>query len=48
VTILIASSDLEEVVGLADRVHVVVRGRIVETLARDQITRERILEAATR
>ena len=46
--ILVASSDLDEVVGLADRVYVITRGRVVATLEGDEITYERVLEAATR
>ena len=46
--ILVASSDLDEVVGLADRVYVITRGRVVATLEGDEITHERVLEAATR
>ncbi|HWV86595.1 MAG TPA: sugar ABC transporter ATP-binding protein [Capillimicrobium sp.] len=47
-SVLLASSDLDEVVGLADRVHVVSRGRVVAVLAGEDLRHERVLEAATR
>ena len=47
-SVLLASSDLDEVVGLADRVHVVVRGQVVAELAGDDLRHDRVLEAATR
>jgi ABC-type sugar transport system ATPase subunit len=43
-----ASSDLDEVVGLADRVYVMARGRMVAHFEGADVTHERILEAATR
>ena len=46
--VLMASSDLDEVVGLADRVYVVSRGRVAAELAGPAITPEAVLEAATR
>ncbi|MBX5441544.1 MAG: sugar ABC transporter ATP-binding protein [Solirubrobacteraceae bacterium] len=47
-SVLLASSDLDEVVGLADRVHVVSRGRVVSVLAGDEVRHDRVLEVATR
>jgi ABC-type sugar transport system ATPase subunit len=47
-SVLLASSDLDEVVGLADRVHVVVRGRIAAVLEGDELRHDRVLEVATR
>jgi len=46
VALLIVSSELEEVVGLADRCLVVVDGRIADTFARGEGGEERILRAA--
>jgi ribose transport system ATP-binding protein len=46
--VFIASSDIDEVAGLADRVLVMAKGRMVEHLAGSAITAERLLEAATR
>jgi ribose transport system ATP-binding protein/rhamnose transport system ATP-binding protein len=46
--VLMASSDIEEVAGLCDRVHVLVRGACVATIERPAITEETLLEAATR
>ncbi len=46
--VFIASSDIDEVAGLADQVVVMAKGRIVERLAGSAITTERLLEAATR
>ena len=44
--VLVATSDHEEVVQLADRALVMVRGRIVRELSGDQITAEEIVAAA--
>jgi len=44
--ILFISSEFEEIVGLAHRVLVMRRGRIVDELAGDSITEGRILAAA--
>lgn len=44
--VLMVSTDLTEVVGLADIVHVMAEGRIVGTLIDDQITAEAITGAA--
>jgi simple sugar transport system ATP-binding protein len=38
--VLIVSSELDEVLALADRIAVMYRGRIVDTLQADQATRE--------
>ena len=46
VAVLVISSQLEEVMGLAHRVLVVHRGRIVAEFAGDQIQEERILRAS--
>jgi len=46
VAILMVSSDLPEILGLADRVAVMCGGRVVTVLARAEATQERILEFA--
>ena len=46
VGILIPTSDYEEVVQVADRAAVLARGRVVATLEGDEITTERLIEAA--
>jgi ribose transport system ATP-binding protein len=46
--VLLASSDLDEVVGLADRVYVMSRRRVVANVAGSEITSERLLAEATR
>jgi ABC-type sugar transport system ATPase subunit len=46
--VLLASSDLDEVVGLADRVYVMSRRRIVANVVGSEITSERLLAEATR
>lgn len=46
--ILVASSDLDEVVGLADRVLVVRNGKITDEISGSNLTAERLFEAATR
>lgn len=40
--VLLVSSDLDEILRLADRVAVLYRGAVVETLSRTQLSRERI------
>jgi ribose transport system ATP-binding protein len=42
VTILMVSSDMEEILGIADRVVVLHEGDVTGTLVRDQITREQL------
>jgi len=44
--VVVVSSELEEIVGLADRVLVMHQGRIAAQLRGDEITEERILHAA--
>ncbi|HCK41282.1 MAG: D-xylose ABC transporter ATP-binding protein [Planctomycetaceae bacterium] len=46
VAILFASSDMEEIVGLSDRVIVMHQGRITGELNRDQLSEERIMKLA--
>lgn len=46
--ILFASSDLEEVLGMADRVIVMRQGAITGELSRDDLTEESIMQLATR
>jgi ABC-type sugar transport system ATPase subunit len=46
--VLVASSDLDEVVGLADRVYVMSRRRVTDCVSGAAIESERLLEAATR
>jgi ribose transport system ATP-binding protein len=46
VGMLVSTSDYEEVVQVADRAAVMARGRIVATLAGDEITTERLLTEA--
>ncbi len=46
--ILMISSELPEVLGMADRVLVVCEGRITADLARDEATPENVMRAATR
>jgi ABC-type sugar transport system ATPase subunit len=45
--ILMVSSDMEEVLTVADRVVVMAQGRITATLDHEQISQERILKAAS-
>ena len=47
VALVIVSSELEEVIGLADRCLVVAGGRIVDTFARGEGSDERVLRAST-
>jgi ribose transport system ATP-binding protein len=44
--VLVATSDYEEVVQLADRALVMVRGRIVAELAGDAVTTAALIDAA--
>jgi ribose transport system ATP-binding protein len=44
--VLLASSEIEELLGLADRILVLRRGSVVDQLARPEFDRERILAAA--
>ena len=44
--VLVATSDYEEVVQLADRAVVMARGRLVAELAGDEVTTERLTEEA--
>lgn len=46
VALLMISSDMEEVIGVSDRVAVMCHGRISGTLKRDQLTEESILRLA--
>jgi ribose transport system ATP-binding protein len=46
VALLVISSDMEEVIGISDRVAVMCRGRIAGTLGRDQLSEENILQLA--
>ncbi len=48
VPVVVASSDTKELEGLCDRVIVMSRGHIVETLSGDEITEERMINAAVR
>ena len=44
--VLVISSELEELMGLCDRILVMRSGRLVDDLPREQFNRERILAAA--
>jgi ribose transport system ATP-binding protein len=44
--IVLIASDLQELIGLADRILVMHRGRIIDEFSRGQATQERILRAA--
>jgi len=44
--VLVISSELEELLGLADRILVMARGTLVDELVREEFDRERILSAA--
>ena len=46
IPVIIASSDAKELEGLCDKVLVMSRGHVVETLTGDEITEERIVSAA--
>ncbi|MEM7785157.1 MAG: sugar ABC transporter ATP-binding protein, partial [Planctomycetota bacterium] len=45
--VLFVSSELEEILGLADRVYVMHEGKITGELARDQLSEEAIMQLAT-
>ncbi|KAA0256424.1 sugar ABC transporter ATP-binding protein [Acidobacteria bacterium ACD] len=45
--VLLASSELPELLGMADRIAVMHEGRLAGTLARDEATEERLLRLAT-
>ena len=47
VAVLFASSEMEEIIGLSDRVLVMHDGRIVGELARDEITEQAVMRLAT-
>lgn len=47
VGILMISSELPEVLGMADRIYVMREGRITKELSRSEATAERVMEAAT-
>jgi ribose transport system ATP-binding protein len=47
ITILMVSSELEEVIGLCDRVIVMHEGRIVGAVPRERLTQERVAELMT-
>jgi ribose transport system ATP-binding protein len=44
--VVVATSDYEDIVAVADRVHVMVRGTVVTTLRGDEVTVARLTEAA--
>jgi ribose transport system ATP-binding protein len=46
IAIVLITSELQELIGLADRILVMHRGRISAEFSRDQVTQERILRAA--
>src|SRR6185437_10646927 len=48
VPVVVASSDAKELEGLCDRVIVMSRGHVVQTLAGEDITEERMIDAAVR
>ena len=43
-SVLCASADYEEIAALCDRLLIVARGRVVQTLAGDDLTKDRIAE----
>jgi len=45
--VIVASSEIEELLGLADRIVVMHRGRIAGELARAEATEEKIMHLAT-
>jgi rhamnose transport system ATP-binding protein len=47
VAVLVISSELPEVLAVADRILVMREGRLVSTLAREEATEERIIAAGT-
>jgi ABC-type sugar transport system ATPase subunit len=46
--VLMASSEMPELLALCDRILVLSEGRLTEELSRDEATQERILRAATK
>ena len=46
IPVIVASSDAKELEGLCDQILVISRGHVVETLSGDDITEERIVQAA--
>ncbi|MBC5823927.1 MAG: D-xylose ABC transporter ATP-binding protein, partial [Candidatus Eremiobacteraeota bacterium] len=46
-SIIMASSELPEVLGMSTRIAVMRTGRVVATLARDEATQESIMRLAT-
>lgn len=47
VTVIISSSDLQEIIGISDRVGVLFRGKFKKILIKDEITEETIMHYAT-
>lgn len=47
VAIIMVSSELPEVIGMADRVHVMHEGRLTAEIAKEEMTQERIMHFAT-
>jgi ribose transport system ATP-binding protein len=47
ITILLVSSDMEEVIGMSDRIVVMRERRLKDILARDHVTQERIAALMT-
>ncbi|MCP4383693.1 MAG: sugar ABC transporter ATP-binding protein, partial [Hyphomicrobiales bacterium] len=45
-TVVMMTSEMPELLGLSDRIMVMAEGRITATLARDEATQEKILDAA--
>lgn len=47
-SVIIISSEMGELMGLSDRIHVIAEGRLSGTLDRSEFSQERILELASR
>jgi ribose transport system ATP-binding protein len=47
VPVLFASSEMEEILGMSDRVLVMHQGRIMGQLGRDQLSEEAVMQLAT-